>query len=475
MGKHMGQLRDCLRLFLMRLCSLHRKGQELKSLLRLTPFDASSPEGRSKERYRRIAMTALSSIATRGIGIATAIITTPLTLQYLGAARFGLWMTITSITALLSFADFGIGSGLLNAISRADGQNDRSAAQKAVSSAFLLLALIAALLIVSFAVAYVWIPWGGVFNLRHDAEIREASHAVAVLVACIAASLPLATVVRVQMGFQEGFESNLWQASANLATVVGVVWAALAEASLPWLVFASNGIPVLVTLLNWVLQFAWRRRWLLPRATRFDSAIGWSILRAGVVFAALQLVTFVGFFSDNFVITQISGPAAVAPYAIMYKLFSAVFLVQFIITPLWPALNEAIARGDRAQARKMFERATFICLVAGATIAGFLIGLGRPIVALWVGRDLMPGWNLLLGFGAWTLVASYFAAIAALLSGTPLLLHQLRIFSVAAVLSFVLKIPLVALFGISGAIWASVIGYGALTSYAMATARRVLE
>lgn len=451
------------------------KGQELKSILRLTPFDVSSAEGRSKERYRRILLTVLSALATRGIGMVAAIITTPLTLSYLGAERFGLWMTISSITALLAFADFGIGSGLLNAISHAHGQDDRSAAQKSVSSAFFLLALIATMLILGFIASYAWIPWDRVFNLRQGANASEASYAVAVLLTCIALNLPLDTVRRVQLGYQEGYESNLWQAGASIGMVAGVVGAALVHAHLPFLVLASNGIPVLVTFFNWVFQFTWRRRWLIPRLMYFDFATGSSILRSGGVFAILQLIAFIGFFSDNFIITHILGPAAVAPYAVIYKLYSAIFLVQFIITPLWPALAEAIARGDHAQAHRMFERAMRICLGTGLVIAIFLVGLGRPIVTFWVGQKLTPEWSLLLGFGAWTLIASYYAAIAALLSGPNLLFRQLRIFGTAALISVSLKIFLVTLVGISGAIWSSVIGYGALALYARKEARHALQ
>jgi O-antigen/teichoic acid export membrane protein len=44
------------------------------------------------------------------------VISVPLTLTYLGSERYGMWMAISSIVALLAFADFGLGNGLVNAI-----------------------------------------------------------------------------------------------------------------------------------------------------------------------------------------------------------------------------------------------------------------------------------------------------------------------------------------------------------------------
>jgi O-antigen/teichoic acid export membrane protein len=459
----------------MRLNISYSKMRELVAILQTTPFDVSTLEGRQKERYRRIAMSALSALSIRGVGIFAAIITTPLTLGYLGVERFGLWMTITSITALLSFADFGIGSGLLNAISRADGENDKRAAQKALSSAFYILTLLGTLLTALFAIVYFWAPWNLLFGTNDATLVAEARDAVTATVGCIALSLPLATVLRVQMGYQEGFESNLWQFCANLGATVGVVVAALYEASLTNLVLASSGIPVLVTLLNWLHQFCKVRQWLMPKLANFDMAIGRDILTAGMVFALIQLVTFFGFFSDNFVISQFLGPGAVATYAIVYRIYSAIFIVQFILTPLWPAMNEAISRGDLDQARRMFKRATIFCVVCGTTIALMLIGFGRPVIALWVGLQVVPAWSLLFGFGAWAIIASYYAPISALLSGHNFIYQQLRILTLAASFSFILKIVLVGSVGISGAIWASVVGYGVLIFHARTVAHRALK
>src|SRR5512133_170880 len=83
-------------------------------LLRLAPFDSSTEEGRSKERYRRVALTTVASVASRGIGLVTLLVSVPLTLTYLGAERYGMWMTISSLVAVLNFADLGMGNGLMN-------------------------------------------------------------------------------------------------------------------------------------------------------------------------------------------------------------------------------------------------------------------------------------------------------------------------------------------------------------------------
>lgn len=119
--------------------SIYRKLLRILSFIKITPFDTATQEGRSSERYRRIALISLSSIMTKGVSILTAIISLPLTLSYLGMERYWLWMTKTTIVAMLGFADLGMGSGLLNAISEANGKDDREAAKICVSSTFFIL------------------------------------------------------------------------------------------------------------------------------------------------------------------------------------------------------------------------------------------------------------------------------------------------------------------------------------------------
>src|SRR5436190_14295296 len=129
--------------------------------LRGASADSATPEGRARERWRRVLVTAAAAFASRGIGILTLLVTVPLTLHYLGPERYGLWMTISSVIALLGFADLGLGNGLVNALAAAHGRDNHAEARALVSNAFFLLAAIAAALGTLFLVSYPWISWAG--------------------------------------------------------------------------------------------------------------------------------------------------------------------------------------------------------------------------------------------------------------------------------------------------------------------------
>jgi O-antigen/teichoic acid export membrane protein len=89
------------------------------------PSSTSSPtEARSRERYRRAFLAGVTSAASRAVSIAAVLISIPITLKYLGVDRFSVWMTITSLTALLAFADFGLGNGLMNVVARCYADED---------------------------------------------------------------------------------------------------------------------------------------------------------------------------------------------------------------------------------------------------------------------------------------------------------------------------------------------------------------
>jgi O-antigen/teichoic acid export membrane protein len=273
-------------------------------------------------------------------------------------------MTISSFTVLLQFADLGMGNGLLNAISEANGRGDTAAAQRYVASAFFLLSGMAAVILGAFAVAYPFIPWWRVFNVVSPLAMKEASAATAALVVCIALNLPLDVVQRVQLGYQEGYASNLWRAAGSVFGLAGVLLVIYLRGGLTWLVIAISGGPVLALLLNWVSEFCWSKRWLFPNWNYYDAGAARKILGTGFLFVILQLASSLAFASDNIVAAQILGPEAVTQYAVPARMFGVLGMVAgLLFIPLWPAYGEALARDDIKWIRRTLIRSLQLVLL----------------------------------------------------------------------------------------------------------------
>jgi len=435
-----------------------KKIKEVLSIIRLKPFDTSNPVERSKERYRRIGLSALASAAAQGISVLTALISIPLTLGYLGVERYGLWVVISSTIAMLGFADLGMGNGLINAISEANGKDDQELASRYVSSAFFMLMFVALILGTIFALLFPSIPWQWVFNISSSQAISEAGGAIVTFVVCFLISLPLSVIQRIQIGFQEGFYNSLWQALGKLLGLGGVLMAIHFKASLQWMVFAMAGVPLLATVLNGVVLFGFKRPWLLPKAKAVSLHFAQRVLRTGFLFLILQVAMALGYQSDNLVISHFLGARYVPQYTIPMRLFMIVpLLLNFVLSPLWPAYGEAIARHDTYWIRKTFIRSIRLALAVNLGPAILLVIFAPSIIHLWVGPEVTPPFVLLLGLGIWAILNGLGAPIAMLLNGTNVLGIQVVCASLMGLSNIVLSVILVQKIGIAGPIYGTLI------------------
>ncbi len=433
------------------------QARRLCLLIRLTPFDVSTDTGRSMERYRRVALTTIASAGARGITILTSLISIPLTVGYLGPEQYGLWMTISATIAMLSFADLGMGNGLLNAVAEANGREDRVAARSYVSSAALMLSTVAGALAILFAIVYPVVPWGRIFNVSSPNALAESGPATAVFVGCFLVSLPLGVVRRVQMGYQEGFNNSMWAGAGSVLGLVGVLVAIHLEASLPWLVLAMAGAPVLTTLLNGVVLFGLKYTWLCPAWSSATLDAGLRILRMGLLFFVLQIAVSFAYSSDNIIVAQILGPEAVTDYSVPMRLFSLIPLIlSMALEPLWPAYGEAISRGDTVWAKRTLMRSMAVSLAISVPTSMVLVVLGAPIIRLWVGLATIPSVSLLLGLGVWAILSCVGGVLATFLNGANIVKFQVICAASMTIAAVIAKIMLAQSNGLPGVIWGGV-------------------
>ena len=433
--------------------------------LRFTPFDVSTPEGRSSERHRRALLTGSSALLAKIIAVSTSLVTIPMTLHYLGTERFGLWMTISSVVAILGFADFGIGNGVLNAVADAKGKEDLAEIRKSVSSAFALLGVIAAVLLVALAIAYPMVNWGHFFNVRSDLACVEAGPATVVFIVCFALNVPADVVQRLQLGLQEGFISKLWQLGGSVAGLVGVLVVIHFHLGLPWLVGALAGAPLVVTIANNVAFFGWMRPDLQPRFSLLSGAVMRRLARLGLLFFVLQVVVAVAYSSDNFVVAKMLGADAVTRYSVTAKMFSIVSLgLSMFLGPLWPAYGEAVSRGDLSWVKRTLIMSTAAASLVAAAAATVFVVLGPALLRLWVHQVISPPFLLLLGLGLWSVMEAAAQAVAAFLNGVSVILLQAVVASIFALGCLTTKIYFVHKFGITGVPWATLLSYACLSA-----------
>jgi O-antigen/teichoic acid export membrane protein len=425
--------------------------------LRPRELGALTAEGRGRERYRRIGLTAGASMAARAVSIVASLVSVPLTVHYLGTEQYGLWVTITALSALLGFADFGLSNGLMNAVSDAHGRDDRAGAQGYVSSAVAMLAIVALVLGVAFALAYPLVPWDRVFNVTSEPAAAVAGRAFAVFVSITLASIPLGVVASIQLGYQEGYRNGAWQAAGSVFSLVGLVVAVAAEAPLPWLVLAIGSGPLLATVLN-AAGLLRRRPWLSPRRRSATMSAARWLLRLGLLFFILQLAYVVAYQTDYIVIGQILGPSAVTTYAIPMKLFMTIpMLLGFGLLPLWPAYREALTRRDLPWVRRTLVRSLEVTAAVSIPLSLILVVFGRPLIEAWVGDEVVPTTGLLVALGLWMVVYSVSVAIAMFLNGANVIGFQAGLAIAMMVTNLALSILLTHLIGVSGPAWGSTI------------------
>src|ERR1039458_4280158 len=439
--------------------SISRQFARFLPLFSLRPFDTATERGRSKERLRRAALTTIASGMAKAIGLLTSLISVPLTFRYLGPERYGIWMVLISIIGAMCFADFGIGNGLMNAVSEAYGKDNRRLAREYVTSALGLMLIIAAFLTIVGAVGFAFVPWLRLFNVKSQAVASEGARAFLVLYASFVINIPLGVITRAQAGLQKGYSSQIVSAFGNILSLGGMLLVISLHASLVWLVFASVFAVILVALFNgWILFY--EHPWLLPSLHAYSSRSAHMIFQLGLMFFVLQCTFAIAYTSDNIVIAQILGAAAVTVYAVPQKLFNSVSLVMYMgIGPLWPAYGEAIARGDVTWVRRVFLGSLWLTLAITIPVCMLLALAGPWILRMAVGKSFPAPMSLLIVLAVWCVVNSVSMVTSILLNGAGVLKPQTWLMVISSLSNLALSIFLTRRLGVIGVCLGSIISH----------------
>ena len=254
---------------------------------------------------------------------------------------------------------------------------------------------------------------------------------------------------------QETFVASAWQALGSLLTLVGVILAAVAGASLPYFVLAVSVTPAVALAGNGVDLFFGRRAWLRPSLRLVDRSTARLLLRVGWIFFVIQVSMAIAYESDALVLTQILGPSAVTVYSVTMRVFLVVpALAGFVLAPLWPAYGEAISRGDAEWVRRALRRALRGGLVLSISGAVLLVLIAPPFIHAWAG--VHPPFSLVLAAAIWIVVLNTGSILSVFLNGARVIRSQMVLAVLMMASNLGLSIVFTRWIGISGVIWGSI-------------------
>lgn len=381
----------------------------------------------STQRSRQILTSSATAAAARVVTVACSFVAMPLCLAYLGVPAFGVWAAITSIVALMAFADLGIGNGVLNMLSQAFGRDDVRAIRQIVATAFAILAGLAATGFAVFVILHPFVRWDILLGAQAIVSAPAVASSVFVFAVVFAINLPTTLIQRMQFALQQGHLNGVVQAGSGVLSLALIFLVTKTTLGLPGMVAATLASPVLVTLASAIWMRA-RVPAYFPSRPDFTPARVRPILTSGFQFLFLGLTFCLAQMSDSIVIANTVGAEGVASFAVHQKLASPIaFIGGMALTPLWAAYGEALARGDVAWIKRAFRRSLAVLASAGVGLSLVLMVGLEPLMQFWLHGRLSADPTMAAALLFWVSVELIGKAVSVFLHGMGMVAQQLWI------------------------------------------------
>lgn len=408
--------------------------QQILRVLRLQPFDTSSEVGRSKERYRLIALSGASSLVAKFITSLIGLVSVPLTIHYLGKEQFGLWMVVSSLVVWLQLADFGIVNGLTNALAEAHGRDDAEAANGYITTAFATSSFIAIFCLPFLALLALCLPWGVILSLSDATLVQLASRCFLIAGVIFVISLPFSVISRVYTAYQLGYVTNVSQVFSSLCSLAGLLVSISLKFNMQWLVLLVSLGPVLGNLVALLVVRRFLPWFRMERLLVSRIALQ-RVAQSSVPLFVFQIGSLLVNQMVNVVIARVGTLSMVADYNILLKIYMLIFAMGVSFSaPFYPAIREAYERRERDWVLNSICRVVTIRLGVLIIPSILLLFIGDWLIPLWIHQPLGENFGIFgwLAFMASLLLVATSSTLSEILTSLDDIWSQIKVVFVSA-------------------------------------------
>lgn len=392
------------------------------------------------------------SFANKGLSIVISLLLVPVTINYLNAEQYGVWLTLSSIVAWLSYFDVGLGHGFRNRFAEAIANDDKVLARKYVSTTYVSLIVIFSAVIIIAEFVNPSVSWASLLNLASmDNSMLSSVVSILIVGVCVSFILNVATTM---------LSADQRPALASLITTIGQAASLLCiylltiytENNMQYVAYALSWTPCIVLLFVSILLFRGKYREFSPRLKFFDKHLIGRIIGLGGKFFVIQISMLLIFQVVNILISRVLGPSYVTNYNVTYKYFSITQMAfNIILSPFWSSYTDAYTKRDYSWMSRIQKK--LIRVWALFSIANIILLVFSPLAyKLWLGGSVEVEWDISVAMCLYMSVLSYSNMYMILLNGIGKVTVQMIVYILCAVISVPLSYYMCIKFGVTGII-----------------------
>jgi O-antigen/teichoic acid export membrane protein len=377
----------------------------------------------------------VGSLLIKGISIAIGLVLVPLTINYINPSQYGIWLTLSSMVAWISFFDIGFTHGLRNKFAEAKAKGDNDVVKIYISTTYYYIGIIFFALWLLLMLASQFISWHTLLNLPASTE-KEVSTLAMLIFSYFCFQFIFRIINTILIADQQPAKASLLDMMGQLLTLIIIfILTELTNGSLLYLGLAVGIAPTIILIAANIFLFKTKYREYKPALKFVRKEYAKNIMKLGLKFFVLQIAAIVQFESSLFLIANnFADKTEVTSYNIAYKYFFTLQMIfMILLSPLWSGVTDAYNSGDAAWIKNAIKK--YLIMLVPFIITGVVMLLvSQKVYELWVGKNVVYiSFNLSFLFFVFFSTGMFASIFVSIING----IGALRLQFVTAILSSV--------------------------------------
>lgn len=343
---------------------------------------------KGNQRSLKAKKNIIGSLVIKGLSIVIGLVLVPLTIHYINPSQYGIWLTLSSMIAWISFFDIGFTHGLRNKFAEAKAKGDNESVRIYISTTYYYVSIIFIALWLLLVLANQFINWSGLLNLPAGME-KEVSQLAILVFSYFCLQFIFRIINTILTADQQPAIASLVDMLGQLLGLAIIfVLTKTTKGSLLYLGLSVGIAPVFILLVANIYFFKTKFREYIPSLKFVRKEFAKDIMKLGVKFFVLQIAAIIQFETSLFLIAHYFKPEQVTYYNIAYRYFSVLLMgFTILLGPLWSGVTDAYNSGENDWIRNAVKK--YLYMLIGFVVAGFLMLIvADKVYNLWVGKEV---------------------------------------------------------------------------------------